>query len=88
MLVTLHHPLSPDIRRSSTIGVLPNVHWYRLSHDDHCACAVAWAYCPLPDWTGTPPGLVAACHQIGWGAINAESAHSLPAGRSGGTRSL
>jgi hypothetical protein len=64
--------MSPDIRRSSTVGVLPKVPWYRLSHDDHCTCAVARAYCPLPDWTGTPPGLVAACHQIERGTINAK----------------
>jgi hypothetical protein len=88
MSVTLHHPLSPDIRHSSTVGVLPKVPWYRLSHDDHCACAVAWAYCPLPDLTGTPPDLVAACHQIGRGTIIAELAHRLPAGQSGGARSL
>jgi hypothetical protein len=47
----------------------------------------AWAHCLMMDWTGAPFGLVVACHQRGRGAFNAESAHHLSAGRSGGARS-
>jgi hypothetical protein len=54
--------------------VLQKVPRYCLSHDDHYVRAVVWAYCPLLDWTGTPPGLVVACHQSGRGTLNAEIA--------------
>jgi hypothetical protein len=79
--------MRPDIYCLSRIGVLPKVSRYRPSYDDHCARTAAWAYCPLLDWTGMSYGLVDICHQSGRGALNAESALRLSAGRSGGARS-
>jgi hypothetical protein len=50
--------LCPDIRHLSWIGVPQKVPRYRTSHDDRYVRAAVWAYCPLSDWTGTPP--------VGW----------------------
>jgi hypothetical protein len=58
MSVTLCDLPCPDIRRLCSIGVQQKLPWHRTSHDDHPARAAVWAYCPLSDWTGTPP--------VGW----------------------
>jgi hypothetical protein len=48
----------PVICDLHSIGLPQKLPWQRTSHDDHGAHAVVWAYCPLSDWTGTPP--------VGW----------------------
>jgi hypothetical protein len=48
---------------------------------------MAWAHCLMIDWTGAPSSLAVTYHQRGRGALNAELAHRLSAGRSGGARS-
>jgi hypothetical protein len=48
---------------------------------------MAQAHCLMIDWTGAPSILAVTYHQRGRGALNAELAHRLSAGRSGGAQS-
>jgi hypothetical protein len=44
MLSPVQSSLCPDIRDLRSIGLQQKFPWQRISHDDHDACAMVWAY--------------------------------------------